>query len=334
MLNIIDSVPDGLLSLPAPELYRVLPGPTLLHLKGRREPALFVATLLHGNEETGWEAARKLLSHYADKELPRSLSLFIGNIEAARHGQRYLDGQRDYNRVWNAGDSPEHRMMHHIRDEMQRRGIYLSLDIHNNTGKNPHYACVNKTYNEFLQIATLFSRTVVYFLRPAGVQSIAFSEICPSVTVECGLSKETSGIEHAYGFIDACLKLAEIPNHAVRTGDMDLFHTVAVVKIPEQYQFGFDEAGYDLQFDKEIEYFNFHELAGGTMIGRAREGIERPLDIRDEHDNDVSHQYFEVEDREIRSRCTVIPAMITTNSEIIRKDCLCYLMERYPLSRA
>lgn len=333
MLNIINNIPEGLLSLSASELHSVLPGPTLLHLQGRRNPPLFISTLLHGNEETGWEAARRLLSDYAQRELPRSLSLFIGNIEAARYSERYLDGQRDYNRVWNAGDSPEHQMMQRIKEEMKQRGVYLSLDIHNNTGKNPHYACVNKTYNEFLQVATLFSRTVVYFLRPEGVQSIAFSEICPAVTVECGLSKEISGIEHAYGFIDACLNLAEIPNHAVKAGDIDLFHTVAVVKVPQQYQFGFDEATYDLQFDKEIEYFNFHELTEGTMIGKVREGIEHPLTIQDEHDNEVSHQYFTVEDGEIRSRCTMIPAMITVNTEIIRKDCLCYLMERYPLRK-
>lgn len=317
--------------MPASELYRLLPGPTLIHLRGRRDPPLFISTLLHGNEETGWEAVRKILADYSQKPLPRSLSLFIGNIAAARYGKRYLDGQRDYNRVWNTDDSAEHRMMQHIKDEMKRREVYLSLDIHNNSGKNPHYACVNKTYNEFLQIATLFSRTVVYFLRPEGVQSIAFADMCPAVTVECGLSKELSGIEHAYGFIDACLHLAEIPGHAVKTGDIDLFHTVAVVKIPQEYQFGFDVADYDIQLDKEIEFFNFHELTEGTMIGKVRQDIEDPLSILDEKDNDVSRKYITIEDNEIRLRRAIIPSMLTTNTEVIRKDCLCYLMERYPL---
>jgi succinylglutamate desuccinylase len=78
----------------------VLPGPALIHLPGRRIPPLFVSVLLHGNEDTGWLAAQSVLKKYATVELPRALSLFIGNVEAARTGLRRLDGQPDYNRVW------------------------------------------------------------------------------------------------------------------------------------------------------------------------------------------------------------------------------------------
>ena len=62
-----------------------------------------------------------------------------------------------------------------------------------------------------------------------------------------------------------------------------------------------------------------------------RDGIENPFDIRDEQGNEVGHQYFTIVDGEIRSRQAVVPAMITLDTEIIRKDCLCYLMEKYPL---
>ena len=331
MLNVTDTLPDNILSLTAPELHSVLPGPTLIHLRGRREPVVFVCVLLHGNEHTGWEAIRKLLSVYSGKELPRSLSIFIGNVKAARYNQRFLEGQPDFNRIWDGGNSPEQRMMQQIRDEMENRGVYISIDVHNNTGKNPHYACVNKTQNKFLQVATLFSRTVVYFVRPEGVQSMAFSRFCPSVTIECGTSGETSGTKHAYEFIDACLHLSEIPAHAVIDHDLDLYHTIAVVKISGKYSFGFDQAKKDMQFDEKIEYYNFRELPEGTVIGCVRDGIEHPLDIRNEQGVQVSNDYFSVDNGKIRSCKRVIPAMISLNTEIIRKDCLCYLMERYQL---
>lgn len=332
MLNVTDSLPDNILTLPAPELHTVLPGPTLIHLRGRRGPAVFVCVLLHGNEHTGWDAVRKLLSEYSGKELPRSLSIFIGNVQAARYNQRFLDGQPDFNRIWNGGNLPEQRMMQQIRDEMENRDVYISIDVHNNTGKNPHYACINKTQNEFLQIATLFSRIVVYFIRPEGVQSMTFSEFCPSVTIECGTSGETCGTEHACEFIDACLHLSEIPTHAVVDHNLDLFHTVAIVKVSGKYSFGFDQEKKDLQFDKKIEYYNFRELPEGTVIGSIRDGIEQPLDIRNEKGIQVCNDFFSVDNGKIRSRKRVIPAMITLNTEIIRKDCLCYLMERYQLS--
>jgi len=331
MLTIIDNLPDGLLSISASELHTVLTGPTLIHFQGRRSSPVFVSVLLHGNEHTGWEAVKRLLLNYLSKELPRSLSLFIGNVDAARNNKRFLDHQPDYNRIWNDGESAEEKMMQQIIDEMKHRDVYLSIDVHNNTGENPHYACVNKTYNEFLQVARLFSRTVVYFIRPKGVQTMAFAELCPAVTVECGTSGEKSGIDHASDFINACLNLSEIPNHAVDTHDINLYHTVATVKIQTDYQFGFDQADYDLQLDKEIEFYNFKELPEGSVIGCVRDGIENPFDIRDEQGNEVGRQYFTIVDGEIRSRQAVVPAMITLDTEIIRKDCLCYLMEKYPL---
>lgn len=331
MLNVIELFPDNLLSLTAPELHTVLPGPTLIHLRGSRDPAVFVCVLLHGNEHTGWDAVRKLMGEYSGKELPRPLSIFIGNVEAARYNKRFLDGQPDFNRIWNGGNSPEQKMMQQIRDEMKNRGVYISIDVHNNTGKNPHYACVNKTQNEFLQVATLFSRTVVYFVRPEGVQSMAFSDFCPAVTVECGTSGEAGGTEHACEFINACLHLSEIPTRAVETHDLDLYHTVAVVKIPENYSFGFGRIKNDLQFDEKIEYYNFRELPEGTVIAGLRHGIKHPLDVRNEQGAQVSNDYFSVDNGKIRSCRRVIPAMITLNTEIIRKDCLCYLMEYYQL---
>ncbi|MCW8949360.1 MAG: peptidase M14, partial [Sedimenticola sp.] len=86
MLNELDRLPDGLLSLQAHELASALGGPTLIHLQGRQTPALFISILMHGNETTGWEAMRQLLGQYlvggGNRELPRSLSLFIGNVTA------------------------------------------------------------------------------------------------------------------------------------------------------------------------------------------------------------------------------------------------------------
>ncbi|MEN9204456.1 MAG: succinylglutamate desuccinylase/aspartoacylase family protein [Thermostichales cyanobacterium DRC_bins_46] len=95
MLTVWQDYPPELLTLDAGDLYQVLPGPTLIHLPGRRQPPLFVSVLLHGNEVTGWLAVRKLLQTYQDRELPRSLLVLIGNVAAARYGMRRLPDQPD-----------------------------------------------------------------------------------------------------------------------------------------------------------------------------------------------------------------------------------------------
>ncbi len=336
MLKQLGHIPPGLLDLDATQLEGVLGGPTLIHLPGRREPTLFVSVLMHGNETTGWDALRQLLKNYlpggGNRELPRAVSIFIGNVGAAAVGLRHLDGQPDYNRVWpgcDAAETPEHRMMAKVVEIMAQRGIFASVDMHNNTGLNPHYACVNLLDNRFFHLATMFSRTVVYFIRPRGVQSMAMARLCPAVTLECGRVGEAFGVEHARDYLDACLHLSHHPEHAPAHSDIELFHTVGIVKIPDRYSFGHGVSDADIRLAEDLDRFNFRELPAGTVLGSLRPGIGLGFEATDEHGNDVSERYFELTDHKIRLRVPVMPSMLTLDRRVIRQDCLCYLMERY-----
>lgn len=338
MLHELHALPAGLLETGPHDLERVLEGPTLIHLRGDREPPLFVSVLMHGNETVGWEAIRTLLTEYRKRSgslhLPRSLSLFIGNVAAAAAGVRHLPGQPDYNRIWPGCESivtptPEHALMQRVVDIMQRRGIFASVDVHNNTGCNPHYGCVNVLDNRCLQLATLFSRTVVYFIRPCGVQSIAMSQLCPAVTLECGKVGDKHGVDHAREYLNACLHLSMLPDHPVVAGDIDLFHTVAQVKVPEKVSFCFPPGQADILLTPELERLNFRELPRGTALGRVDAHDGTWLDVRDEQGKNVTSRYFHVEDSELRLTLPVMPSMLTCDEAVIRQDCLCYIMERY-----
>ena len=332
MLKIRTDLPDGLLQSESTELQSLLGAPTLIHLPGRREEPLFVSILLHGNETTGWHAVQGLLRKYQEQSLPRALSLYIGNVSAAAEGLRRLDGQPDYNRVWPGTEEPgsqEARMMQQVVEEMRQRKVFASIDVHNNTGINPHYGCINRIDHRFFHLATLFSRTVVYFTRPTGVQSTAMAQYCPAVTVECGKVGQAYSDQHAMEFLDASLHLAEIPEHPIAEHDIDLFHTVATVKVPEQFSFGFGEHEHEILFEDDLDHLNFRELKQGTRVGRvAGEGAAR-LQVLDNEKRDVSDQFFSYEDNEIRTARPVMPSMLTLDERVIRQDCLCYLMERY-----
>lgn len=327
-----NDLPERFFEVEANNLYQILPGPTLIHLPGRRSEPLFVSILLHGNEDTGLKAMQMVLQKYQEQPLPRALSLFIGNIAAAREGLRRLDHQPDYNRVWSRQDSeaelPEHQVMQTVLASMAVRNVFASIDIHNNTGLNPHYGCVNRLDDAFLHLATLFSRTVVYFTHPKSVQSQAFAALCPSVTLECGKPGGAGGAEHAASFVDAVLHLSALPSHPVAAHDLDLFHTVAVVKIPETIGLGVDNPAAELNLKADIDYYNFRELLPGTPLALTSSNGRLPLQAWDEAGNDVSAQYFEIQDNTLVNRRTVMPAMLTRDVAIIRQDCLCYLMER------
>ncbi len=331
MLTVLKEIPGGLLDINPNELKNLLSGPTLIHLSGQCNKPLFISTLLHGNESTGFIALQKLLRKYEHKELPRSLSIFLGNISAAGYGLRRLENQPDYNRVWPGtalGESPETRMMQQVLDEMLSRGVFASIDIHNNTGLNPHYACINVLENTCMQLATLFTRTVVYFIRPVGVQSAAFSPYCPAVTLECGKPGNSLGVEHALGFIDTCLHLSQLPDHPVEKRDIDLFHNKAQVKIPQEISFSFSSDKTHIRFVENLEQMNFTEMPASTVFAFYNSDSRKLLQAKDESGQDVSDEYFQYIDKRIELKRKMMPSMLTMDEAVIRQDCLCYLMER------
>lgn len=328
----LDTLPEGLLDVSADRLHTLLPRPTLIHLPGRQDKPLFVSVLLHGNETTGLEAVQQVLRKYATRPLPRALSIFFGNIEAARHGHRRLEGQPDFNRVWpGTRHEPctETALMAFVTETMARRRAFASVDIHNNTGLNPHYACVNRLEPRFLQLASLFGRLVIYFTHPKGTQAAALAAVCPAATLECGKPGHRRGAEHASEFLEACLHLTEIPDHPVASEAIDLYHTVAQITVREDCAFGFDNSARDLRLGNDLDHLNFTDLAAGTTLGTLGNGLRRlPIQAFDETGRDVANDYFAIRDGQLVLKKNVMPSMLTLDEQIIRQDCLGYLMER------
>ncbi|MGY6277854.1 M14 family metallopeptidase [Methylomonas sp. MgM2] len=333
-LKQFDFLPDGILTVPVEQLYALVPEPTLFHLSGKRPETLFVSVLLHGNEPTGFLAVQKLLQKYQGQTLPRGLTLFFGNTQAAKFNQRRLEHQCDFNRIWPGTALPhsvETEWARQICDSMRRRGTFASIDVHNNTGLNPHYACVNKLDDTFLHLGALFGRLLVYFTHPKGVQSGAFAEFCPAVTLECGRPDQPSGIEHAFQFIDSCLHLHEFPAHPIARHDVDIYHTVAQVTVDERISFSFDDTAADLCLSSDLERMNFTEIQAGTSLGEVNGG-HIPVIARDNDGNPITEQFFRLTDGQLQITKATMPSMLTLNEQVIRQDCLCYLMERLSLS--
>lgn len=360
-LTQFDELPAGLLECDARELHEILPGPSLIHLAGRDPAPLFVSVLLHGNEDTGWEAVRALLRKRAGEELPRAMSIFIGNVAAARYGRRRLEGQADFNRVWQGGPGPEATMAARVLAAMRERRPWLAVDIHNNTGDNPHYGCINRLEPRFFHLAALFARTVVYFIRPEGVLSSAFADLCPAVTLECGMPGQPEGTEHALHYLESLLALETLPASPPDSSAFDLFHTVAVVKVSERFALAVDghgEAGVgaggeadaagELVLPADLDRLNFLEVPAGTPIARFRPASVDaraipdaggdaeadtdtelfPVEAVNERGAEVAPLYFSLEADHLLTTRPVMLSMLTLEPEIIRQDCLCYLMER------
>jgi len=331
-LTELDHLPAGLLERPASALHHTLDGPTLIHLEGKNPQPLFVSVLQHGNEVTGWEAIRRLLkSHYEFDQLPRSLSILIGNTRAAKHRLRRLDDQLDYNRCWPGGkydDSEPGLLFRRVTERMRSLAPMAAIDIHNNTGLNPHYAAINRIRPEFLRLASIFSTKVVFFTMPLGTQSLAFSKFCPSTTLECGQAGEIHGTDHSIGFLESCMHLQDIPVTPMGADDVHLFHMVATVTIPDDVLFGFGHVPTEIAFRKNLDVLNFQELPPGISLGDVNGGPPKPLRATDINGLDVTDTYFRFDRGQMETTREIMPSMLTLDRRVIHQDCLCYLMER------
>ena len=328
MLHETDTLPKGLLEADATELKQLLGSPTLIHLPGEKLEPLFVCTLLHGNETTGFYAIQRLLKQYQNKPLPRAVSIFIGNVDAAAVARRRLDQQPDYNRIWpgtHHDDCAETDMMKTIANIMYKRKTFASIDIHNNTGLNPHYACVNILNPHCIQLAGMFGTTVVYFTSPKGVQSAAFSDFCPAVVLECGQSGQADGVSHSTRYLQAVLSTDKLPSE--HPSHINLFHTVARVTVPEICSLGTDENA-DIHLSYDLENMNFEQLGTGSIFAGIKPGSDAHLVVTNESSEDVTNEFFEITDSKIVLRKNATLSMYTTNERAIRQDCLCYLMEQ------
>ena len=329
-LAIRSSLPDGFLNCDASELHRMLEGPTLIELEGKVGPALLVSILLHGNEDSGLGAIQRVLGNYLDRPLPRPLMLLVGNVEAARYGLRRLKKQPDYNRIWPGTSdhrhTPEAELVAEVHARAVDRRVIAAIDIHNNTGRNPHYSVLCNDDPHILGLAALFSQRAVRFRGVPGSQTASFSGLIPAVTVECGLPGVTANAEAAARFVDAVLNLSALPNGPGKSTKLELYHTLGVVWVREDVGFSFGCDNSELRLDPALDDNNFKELEPGTVLGETEHPM--PLKMIDEVGRDVTELYLETTGGKLRLRRQSVPAMFTTDARIVRQDCLGYLMKR------
>jgi hypothetical protein len=124
------------------------------------------------------------------------------------------------------------------------------------------------------------------------------------------------------------MHLHEIPDKPVHHQDIDLFHTVAQVKMLDGTDFSFTDTQAPLVLDDSLEKLNFTEISPGTRFGimDGQQGL--PLIAFNESGQEVTDRYFSIENNQLQVIRSTMPSMLTLDEQVIKQDCLCYLMER------
>lgn len=327
-LNIYDKVPARLLDCDVTEVHDVLGGPSIIHLKGAKPEALFFSSLLHGNETTSFLVLQKLLNTYKDKTLPRDLIVFVGNTIGASQGQRHLPDQPDFNRVWKGGNSAEAQIATEVINYASDYKLFANTDIHNNTGKNPFYACINVLEDQYIELASMFSEQIVYFTKPDEVQSNAFARFCPSVTIEAGLPGNPEGTVAVYEFIEDVLHL-DCFKESFSHQYVDLYHTIGRIKVKKEATIDFEfseSSASDLSFIQDIDSNNFELLKKNTTLAFCND--PNMIYVIDNKGNEITGDILDFSGNTAKTGRMIIPSMFTKDIYVMKEDCLGYLMEK------
>lgn len=327
-------MPEELLDLPPVGLIQALGAPTLIRVPGTGEQRpRAISTLLHGDESTGLEAVTRVLSRR--RRHPFDLFVLIGNVRAAIEppgfAHRYLDDQEDYNRIWGLRQ-PTTRLRQaadSILERLLEADLETLVDVHNNSGDNPFYAIVTSENEASLNLATLFTSTILRWDLAAHTLMEALPDVA-SIAVECGLPGRPQSLAFALDGMRRYLGEPPIPTASVRR-DYDLLGHLRKVMVRPEVRFDFGGSLHDeLDFVvvDDAERMNFVELPAGEVIGRVQEGGAVPLIVIDAAGDDVTDEHFEViAGGVVVARRNGTPVMMTRSVEAARKDCLFYLAD-------
>lgn len=334
-LTLRHDIPDAFLDIAYRDIKKVFDTPTLVHLKGDKSPALFVSILLHGNEYSGLIIMQEILKKYKEAQgyaLPRSMWMFVGNVEAASKGLRRLDDELDFNRAWpgtSEPDAPTSKLISEVMEKITEDELFAAIDLHNNTGKNPPYGCISVVNEKNKYLSSFFNHIAIVFHTPKGVSTMAFDTICPAITLECSTPGNQLGIEKAVALIDDLMHMDHFPERPLPSHDLQLVKNSAVLKIADNVHFGFEgeEGNFDLTLVDHFDRHNFTRLETSEVF--AHTTLDKPIVATLEDGTDVTDALIRNVNGAISLKKPLMPAMITQDKRIIVQDCLCYLLEDY-----
>ena len=307
-----DRFDERLSRIEARDLHRFLPKATVFDLRWDNVQPFFISTLLHGNETSGWDAVRRFVTDCPDA----SIVLFIGNVDAAAQQMRHLPDEADFNRIWR--QQPWHSELARLLDLFDP---WCGIDIHNNSGPNPHYSVVTDTSASTLALAALFSNKVIFTDHTLDILAHAVSSHCPALTVETGTVDDPTSEQRAYDFLKQLNELRRVPE--TPKCELETYETIGIVRV--EHENGSLENF--PRFDESLKRKSFTTLPAGTpFIDCLPSGWQ--VKVSDPaHNLDLTHDFLEFHESSAFVKREVVMSMFTNTPLLAIQDCVCYFLK-------
>lgn len=314
---------------------RLLPGPTHIHLSGsdpRRHRV--IATLLHGNEPSGLEAIFNTLKQRITPVV--DIHYFILSVDAAKQAPgfiyRMLPHQKDLNRCFGApaGDDAQSMLARELLACIEQIQPECLFDIHNTSGSSPPFGVTTRMDPRHNALVSLFThRMIVTDLMLGALMEIS-SPLLPAVTIECGGALDSESGRLATEGLSRVLTHDDILTDTHEDILLEYFHNPMRLELQEGSDIAYGERclfenGVTLL--PMIENHNFGFVDSTCQLGFVSGTLEANLRaVGSSGENRVS-EFFQLIDGKLFPARELKLFMVTTNPEIARKDCLCYLVE-------
>jgi succinylglutamate desuccinylase len=327
-----DGLPEELLDAEDRTLLRALGGPTLVRYPGGDEqPPRAVATLLHGDEPTGFQAMLHLLRERP--RLPYDLYVLVGNVRAALeppgYAHRYLDDQEDLNRIWapSSTTTPLREAATEALRRLRAAGVAALVDLHDTSGDNPAHAIVTRVRPATLNLATLFTPRIVHWELPNGALVEALQDGSHAVGIELGRAGQQRAFDRAVAGLRRYLTVPDVDTASVLRDHHLLTGLHRVTVRPEvRLRFGGELSDdLDLVVPSDADRHNFVEVGAGHTLGRVHPGTELPVEVVSPDGRRATGELLAIDGDRIVLTRPAVPVMMTRTVTAVRKDCLVYL---------
>ncbi|MCG8312269.1 MAG: succinylglutamate desuccinylase/aspartoacylase family protein [Pseudomonadales bacterium] len=313
------------------EFLNKLSKPTLIKVKGKdatRTRAL--ATLLHGNEPSGFFAVHRWLTQQEKPSV--NILCFIGGIYPAKtepvFSHRQLPNGKDLNRCFKVPfEGEEGAIAKAFLDILHEEQPECLIDIHNTSGTGPSFGVTVKNDAEHQALTSLFTeRLIVTDLRLGALMEYSEKEV-PTVTIECGGAQDEHAHQSAYEGLMRYVSKHNILSLEQAEWGIEILTNPVRIEIKPECTIEFETAPTtqaDITLPPDIEHLNFGVTTPDHHLGwLGVKGLDC-FTVKNQFEEDITHKILRLKEGKIYPAQSIKAFMITTNPSIAKSDCLFY----------
>lgn len=157
------------------------------------------------------------------------------------------------------------------------------------------------------------------------------------MTLECGRSGETLGVEKAVELVEALLHQHHLPERPTR--ELRVYQTVARLRVRSEARFAIATLGQippdlDLVISSAIDEMNFSPASEPRLLAKYRSPFADAIQVDEiQEEARLDPDPLKIVGEEIYLGSEYVPSMFTLDETVVRQDCLGYLMREVPIAR-